>query len=95
MDPRTVQSFIYIDIPDTRNEGLIQEQRFDLSVSTINHREEQTRCKRFIQGLRTELAKYFLGILKQMDAPEFPRVTKAQIPAVLQMKDGVIISSSG
>jgi hypothetical protein len=35
MDPRTVQSFICIDIPDTRNEGLIQEQRFDLSVSTI------------------------------------------------------------
>ena len=78
MQFRHVQGFIRVDVAQPGEEGLIEEQWFELTLFIMKCSVQPLWCKFLAEGFRTQPAKYFLNVGCQPHAPKFTGIVECQ-----------------
>jgi hypothetical protein len=73
-----VQCFIGVNIPQSRNEGLVKQQRFQLAAVRMQTLVKYLWCEMILQRLWTKSANYFLRISHQPGTAEFSSIIESQ-----------------
>ncbi len=91
VDARVKQGFVSIDIAQTREEALVQEQRLELPGARLEHFVEDPWRKLGIQWFRSKAAKHAERVRGKPGSPEFAGVIKRENPAGHEaQKDAVV-----
>ena len=78
--------FVDVNIAESRNEMLIEEQRFDRRRSALEHTFEIGRRKGFRQRLRSEpgVQRSDIRFICRLNAPELALIGKAKLVAIVE-----------
>ena len=91
VEARVEQGFVRIDIAQTREEALVQEQRLELPGVCLEHFMEDPWRKLGIQWFRSKAAKHAERVRGKPGSPEFAGVIKRENPAGHEaQKDAVV-----
>ncbi len=85
MDFGKMQSLICIDITHASQEGLVQQQRFDLPLFFVQHFEEQTRVEFRVEWFWAQAAQHRLWVSHQPHPPKFPRIIEHQAQSIVEV----------
>src|SRR3990170_1210409 len=80
-----MQCFVSIDITDTCQESLVQEQRFQLAVFIMEMLKKIYFRELLIQWLRTQLIQNYSGVGCKPDSPKFSWIDERQPPPILKI----------
>ena len=81
-----VRRFIRVNVAETREKALIEQQRFELTVFVVQRGMKPLRCECSAQRFRAELAKHLVRIGRQPDAPELAGIVEDQVAWVVSRK---------
>lgn len=74
-----VQSLIGVDVAEAGDDGLVEEQRFQLSAALLEDCSERCRCEVARQRLGAEVGGGDGEIMRMRDASELPRVAEVKL----------------
>lgn len=91
MQPGGVQGFICIDITQPCQEGLVQQQWFELAFVLMEHLEKPNICQGGVERLGTEGGQYVLWMIRQPNAPKFTRIIENQALTAIKFEQQAIM----
>jgi len=91
VDARHEEGLVSVDVADASDELLVEQQRLEGSPALPDESRKLGEGKILGQGFRPQTAHHLVLVSDQVDPPEFAHVKKAQLPSVVQVKDGVTI----
>jgi hypothetical protein len=95
MQPRFPQGLIDVDIPESGDHGLVEQQGLEHPVVFLQN-PPQSACREFrAQWLRPQLPQHPRSIIHQVPPAERARVVKPHQPAVVQLKHDSIMRIIG
>ncbi len=86
-----VQGFVSIYIAQPGQEGLVEQQGFELPAMGNKHLVKYLWGKLWIERFRPQVSQDLLRILYQPDLPEFPGVVEGQPPAIFERYDHPVV----
>ena len=78
MKPGLVQGFVGIDVAQPRQEGLVEQERFDLPALGVQRCMQPGWSECLREGLGADALEYFGGVFHQPDPAELARIGKGQ-----------------
>lgn len=84
-----VEGLIGVDIPHPSKELLIHQKRFERPAPPGEHAEEGFGTEAAVQGLRSQGTEDLICILQQKDLAEFAGIGEAQLPMIVELKNGM------
>jgi hypothetical protein len=91
MDARSMETLIYINVPQSGYEVLIQQQGFQHAAALGQPRSELLRCETIVERLWAEDTEHVLWIRQQMNLSELSSVAETQFPWSFEEEDRSII----
>jgi hypothetical protein len=76
MQPRHVQRFISIDIPQPGDKFLVEQQGLQLAVMVLETLVKDLRGESAVQGLRAEIARHSQRVRNQPYTPKFAGIVE-------------------
>ena len=73
-----MQRFIGVYIAQASNKGLVEQQRFQLAATRMQHLMKFLGSELVTQGFGPKITKNRIRIVNEPDAPEFARVVERQ-----------------
>lgn len=81
-------ALIGIDIADTGNELLVEQQRFQAATSFVEQGLKVGQGEFIGQRFRAELANHLIWIANQVDPAKLTHILEAQLMIVIQLENG-------
>ena len=75
---RDVQGFVGVDVAEPGEEPLIEQQRFELALFTLQCTVKPSRSEVFAKRFGSESAEDFGGVCHEPHAPELTRIVERQ-----------------
>src|SRR5260221_7102435 len=95
-----MEGFIRINITNTCQERLIQQQAFQVAFAPRDSFAEFIQCEGVLKGFWTEVRQHFIELFAKVNAPELSSVRKTQFLPIIQGKThaqppikGILLSS--
>ncbi len=89
------QRFIDVNVAESGDEMLIQQERLQHAVMAAETLGQYFRGKAFLQWFRPQTPEDAVRILCQMDSAEFAGIVKPQLPPVIKFDDDVFVFDAG
>lgn len=91
VDSSFPESFVHVDIAQSGNKFLIQQQGFDLASAGGQHLVETCQGKVICQGFGSYFSQNGLGVAGQEDAPEFAGILETQLHVSTHFQDHMFV----
>lgn len=92
MEPGFPERLVRVNIAQSGQERLIQQQRFQSPVAGCQARRESGELEGAVQRLRSQPLKNAIGVAGQLPAAEFAGIQVAEFPAVIQAQNQVLVA---
>lgn len=76
MDPNLPQHFIYVDVSEPRDYGLVEEDRLNSPCFSRKNARKSVGCAGRIEGLKTKVPNDIIGIVTERHSTELTCVVK-------------------
>jgi len=84
---RQVQGFVGVDVAQPSQEGLVEQERFELPVMSVQGLKKPDGGKLSREWFRSQILEDSSRVLHQPNAPEFARIGKDQAGILRQLQD--------
>lgn len=88
MEPGYKERFIGVDVPQTGEKVLIQEERLKRSPAVSQEMGEPFGGELRLQRFRAQPPYNFLCLLYEIQASELPHIHKEKVTPIFQVKEG-------
>lgn len=91
MNSRFPKGLIHVNIPQSRDERLIEKKRFDPPLLRVQRALEMLEGECVAEGLGSQLADHLFGRFAQRHASEFAGIVKANALSVGKLQNDSIV----